>query len=693
MTEFFTYVVRGIPIGCVYALMAVGLVLTYKTSGVFNLAYGAQAFVSGVVFYKLRVSYHWGVVPSAAIAILVVGPALGALLGRGLFRFLRTSTALARLVTSLGLLIAIPAFVQVFVGQSPLQHPPGLAPGSTSGGYPGQRVPVYHFGSFYWDQNQVITIVATVAVAAGLTAMFRYSGIGLRMRAVAESTRMTELSGVNAERVSGFSWMFSGLLAGLTGVLMAPLFEQVVADFYFSLLVAAIAACVFGRLSSIPLTFIGGLGLGALEQIFSGYLPHDSVLFTGLRPSLPFVVLVILLLFLPGLARRREMADPMSGVDAPPPAPTARSRPTWAAIGTRVAGFGGIVALVIFALFVLDAVWLGRVTEGVIYSIIFLSITIVTGMAGQISLCQATFAGVGAFTVGQLVSNQGMSVILAIVLGTILAAAIGAIVAIPALRLAGIYVALATLAFALLFDNVLVPLSWVGGGSIAKQVPRPVLGPWDFGYPNHNRAFFILCLVVLGIAGGAVWLIRMGTTGRFLNATRGSEKAASAVGINPVRAKITAFAVSGALAGLGGGLLATYRLSANPTDFVYLYGLFWVLVVVTIGSQTVFGAIVAGFSFALVPEIINAIGVSNQLLWSEVLFGLGIITYVKYPEGILEVNTRGAINFVARLFRLPSSSDDEPTASDGGTTAPTDTPTPIDETPSGMPPLAGEKSS
>jgi ABC-type branched-subunit amino acid transport system permease subunit len=273
-------------------------------------------------------------------------------------------------------------------------------------------------------------------------------------------------------------------------------------------------------------------------------------------------------------------------------------------------------------------------------------------MAGQISLCQATFAATGAFTVGQLVHNQNMSVLLALVLGMLLSAAVGAIVAIPALRLAGIYVALATLAFALLFDNVLAPLSWVGHGSTPLTVARPVIGPFDFGYPLHDRSYFVLCLLFLGIAGGAVLLISKGTTGRYLNAIRGSERAASSIGINPVRAKITAFAVSGALAGLGGGLLASYRTAANPTDFVYLLGLFWVLIVVTIGSQSVFGAIAAGFSFALVPEIINSLGISNQLLWSEVLFGLGIITYVKYPEGIIEAQTRGAIRGVARLLGM-----------------------------------------
>jgi branched-subunit amino acid ABC-type transport system permease component len=658
--DFLSYVVRGVPIGCVYAMLAVGIVLTYKTSGVFNLAYGAQAYVSGVVFYELRARNHWAVPPAALVAIVVAGPLLGLLLDRVVFRHLRSSTALARLVTSLGLLVAIPALVQVFIGQNPLQNPPGLAPGHNAPN-PGSNVPVYHFGTFYWDQNQVITIVATVVVAVGLASMFRWSNIGLRMRAVVESPRMAELHGVNSDRVAGASWLLSGLIAGLTGVLVAPLLTPLVAENYFTFLVAAIAAAVFGRLSSILLTFAGGLGLGALEQVVSGYLPHNSLLFAGLRPSLPFVALVLLLILWPGLRRRRETTDPLAGVDPPPPAPSSKERAHWATLATRITGTGAVVALVVVGLFVVNALWLHDLTDAVIYSIIFLSITVVTGWAGQISLCQATFAGIGGLATGQLVAHFHVSVIVAMLVGMVIAGLVGALVAIPALRLEAVYVALVTLAFGLLFDNVLVPQSWVGGGYYPNNVPRPVIGPFDLGAPAHDRSFFVLCLVILGIVAGLVLVIKHGTTGRFLDAVRGSERAASSIGIDPVRAKIVAFAVSGALAGLGGGLLAMHDLAANPSSFVYLNGLFWVLIVVTIGSRSVFGAIVAGFSLGLLPEILNTVGLSNSLLWSEVLFGLAIVTYAKYPEGIVEAYTRSVFDIVNSLIER-FRSDREPPA-------------------------------
>lgn len=653
MTDLFRYVIQGLPFGCVYALVAVGLVLTYKTSGVFNLGYGAQAFVSGVVFYELVANHHWAVVPAAVVTILIVGPLLGLVLERLIFRHVRTATPLTRLVAALGLLVAIPAFVQAFIGQNPLENPAGLA-----GRF--RDVSAWHFLSrFYWDFNQITTMVFTVVVAVGLTALFRWTAIGLKMRAVVESARMSELNGVDANAVSSFSWALSGMIAGLTGVLFAPLYPTLQASNYFTLLVTALAAAALGRLTSIPLTFVGGIALGVLEEVVRGYLPANSVIAQGFVPAFPFIVLVLVLLFWPGLRRSSLGAvDPLSGVDPPPPVPAAVSRPAWATVATRIAAIGALGAVLLLSLFVLDSYWLTLMTSAVIYAVIFMSITTVTGMGGQISLCQAAFAAVGAFTAYQFVTASGASVLLGMLVGAVVAAGIGAIIAIPALRLEGVYVALATIAFALVWDNVLVNVSWIGGAQFGlKELPRPVLFGIDFA---NNHAFFLLCMVVLGLAAGAVLLVRGGTTGHFLDAVRGSERAAASIGIDTTRAKITAFAVSGALAGLGGALLAIQQGQVNnQPNYVFQVGLFWVVIVVTLGMRSVQGAIFGGFAFALVPEVLSDIGLSstNAFLLSQVLFGLGVITYAKYPDGIIEANTRAVLGFIERL-RTGDKGDD-----------------------------------
>ncbi|MGH8984490.1 MAG: ABC transporter permease [Acidimicrobiia bacterium] len=639
MTELIGYIIRGIPFGCVFALVAIGLVLTYKTSGVFNLAFGAQAFLSAAVYYDTRNRHEWAILPAFILSVIVVAPLVGLILDRLLFRHLRTAPAIAKLVITLGLLVALPEIVKLWFGGSSAFGPPSLWPNEFA---------IYRFGDYAIDANQTATVVATAVSVLLLTLLFRYTNLGLQMRAVVESPRMTELAGINADRISTFSWMLSSLFAGLAGVLLAPLFAQVASNNFTILIIAAIAAAAFARLSSIPLALLGGLLLGILQGILTGYLPLNSILATGLRPSLPFVVLFLLLIFWPGLQQRREATDPLAGVDPPPPGLAAARRSPGL---TRLTWGLGVVAVtggVIVALVQLDEFWLLIVTKAVIFSTIFLSITVITGMAGQISLCQATFAAVGAFTTAQLVDRYDLPVGVTMIAGAVLAAAVGALLAVPALRLGGIYLALATLAFALMFQSVLVPLDWVAGGEGAPpvRVPRPELGPIDFA---NNRTFFVLALVVLGVVGTLVILIRKGTTGRYLDALRGSEVAASAIGISPPRARIVAFAISAGIAGLGGALLAVQETQANGTNFQPVFGLFWIVIVVALGARTVEGAIQAGLALAFMPEILKAIGLSPS--YQFILFGLLAVNYARHPEGIVEANKRAVLDFLDRRLR------------------------------------------
>jgi branched-subunit amino acid ABC-type transport system permease component len=638
VTDLITYVIRGIPFGCVFALVAIGLVLTYKTSRVFNLAFGAQAFVSAAVYYDVRARHDWPIIPAFVLAVVIVGPLSGLILDRALFRYLRTAPAVAKLVVSLGLLVAIPELVKLWFGHGAAFGPPTIWPNDFG---------IYSFGQYTIDGNQAATIIATGVSVLALTLLFRYTTIGLQMRAVVESPRMTELAGINADRVSTFSWMLSSLFAGLAGVLLAPLFAQV-ADLNFTiLLIAAIAAAAFGRLTSIPLALAGGLLLGIAQGILTGYLPLDSILAQGLRPSLPFAALFLLLLFWPGLREKRELSDPLAGVDPPPPGLAAAQRIrsltylTWG-LGVTVVGLG-----VFLALFVINDFWLLISTKAVIFSVIFLSIVVITGMAGQISLCQATFAAVGAFATAQFFDRFGLNPFLTMVLGALLAAVVGGLLAIPALRLGGIYLALATLAFAFMFDSVLVPLDWVSGGRVLPtRVERPSVGPVDFA---SDHAFFLLSLGILGVVGVLVIFVRKGTTGRYLDALRGSEIAASSIGINPARARVTVFALSAGIAGLGGGLLAIQETQANyQADFTPIFGLFFLVIVVTIGARTVEGAIQAGLALAFFPEILKALGISPS--YDLILFGLGAITFAKHPEGILEFQKRQSLQFVQRLI-------------------------------------------
>jgi ABC-type branched-subunit amino acid transport system ATPase component/branched-subunit amino acid ABC-type transport system permease component len=639
MHNLISSVVQGFPIGCVFALVAVGFVLTYKVSGVFNLAFGAQAYVAAAMYYELRVNHGWPIPPAVAVAVLVVSPALGVLLYFGLYRYLRTAAPVARLVVSIGLLVALPEIVKLVLhfGDAPKYGVQGIVGnGSTR----------YEFFSYAVDRNQLATILVTLGLVVGLTLMFRYSTIGLRMRSVVESARMTELAGVSADHVSSFGWALSSALAGIAGVLLGPLYPQLAAQNFFLLIVVAIAAAALADLSSLPLALVGGLALGIGAQILSRYLPTNSVLATGLRPSLPFVALFLVLILKPSLQRKREFADPLAGVDPPPPALAGDGRGAALVWGSR--GFSVAVCVIAsyWFLFVGNAYWLSLATQTLIFAIIFLSITVFTGMAGQISLAQGVFAAIGAFTCGQLAERWGTSVFVGLLLGIVIAVAVATLLAIPALRLGGIYLALATLAFAMFFETVIVKLDWAGGGLLPVKVPRPVLGPVDF---TSDKSFYGLCAVALVLAAFVVVQTRNGTTGRTLRAVAGSDVAASSIGINPTRARVTAFALSAGLASVGGALLAMREGAANyAANYSVQFGLFWLVIVVTLSPRTVDGAIQAAFALKFFPELLKNLHFSAS--WQFVLFGLGAVMFARHPEGLLEHGKRMTFNRIQALL-------------------------------------------
>jgi branched-subunit amino acid ABC-type transport system permease component len=665
VANFLQYAIQGLPYGCVYGLLAVGLVLNFKTSGVFNLAFAAQAYASAAAFYVTRKVHNWPLIPAAFLAIVIVGPAIGFVLDRYLYRYQRTAGSLAKLITSLGLLVAVPSIVQLLIGFDSKKDPPPLWWVSRTDQF------VWPNGNHLYvlDAGQIPTLVATVLVVIGLVLLFRRGGLGLKMRAVVESPRLVQLQGIDAERVSLASWMLSSALAGLAGVLIAPLFAQLDPLDFFGLRVAAIAGCVFARLTNIVAAFAGGLALGVLQNELAGYLPTNSILATGLRPALPFVVLFGLLLLQRSSRTDGDVADPLAGVDPPAPPPASMLRPAWLTRGTRVFGVSAALIGLAVCMWVLNDYWLGLVTGGVALAIILLSVVVTTGVGGTISLCQGTFAAIGAFATAQAVSHWGMSVLLAMVLGAVVAAVVGAILSLPVIRLAGIYPALATLAFALFFEAVLVPQNWLSGGNIPVTVPRPLIGSIDF---SSNKAFLLLSVVLLAILSVAVILIRQGTTGRYLDAIRGSEPAARAVGINPNRPRFATFVAGAAIAGFGGGLLASFAGFANyDQNFTFYFGLVWLVLVITAGYRSVQSAVIGGITFYVFPALLTQLftwptnylsshpsigGVEHSLLtfikptWAQgvafMLFGLGALTYAKHPEGIIEAQTSVSIKKV-----------------------------------------------
>ncbi len=641
MSTFLDYAIPGIPYGCDVALVAIGLVLTFRATGVFNLAFGAQAFTAAFIFDVLVRSNGLPVWLAFIISVMLFSPALGWALDRYLFRHIPTASTTAKVVSAVGLLIAIPQAVPIIFGDAPRLNPPNL--------WLNPNHDYFHLFSTPINGGELSGTVITVVVVAGLIAMFRYSSFGLKMRAVVESRRMSQLEGVNSPAVSSAAWALSSLLAGLAGVLLLPLQPTLTPENplqFTSLLVAGLTAAAVASMSSVPIALIASVGLGVAVNLISAYLPN-GVLAQAATEVFPFAVLVGTLVFNTRLRRLDQSSDPMSSVD-PPPAPPAiavRDRrldaPTkW---GFRILMVVFIVSCVTWV----PGVWVTSLAQGLTLSVAFLSITLITGMSGQLSLCQWTFAGIGAFTAGQLATHLGLSVLLGSLLGALLAAVTGVLLALVAVRLSGLLLTMMTLTFALFADQFLFQYSWSGGGLSGVSIPRPLIGPLNF---SDDRSFLVLVFVVLAAVSGLVILVQRGTTGRYLAAIRGSQTAAESLGISLTRARLQVFALSAGIAGLGGALYGMLYHSVTADTFPYEYSLVFAVVVITTGSRTVEGAVQSGMAYAIF-QLVLSLYLPQRIQGIEpILFAVGAMTYAIHPEGIVEFQKSKWMRRVNRLL-------------------------------------------
>ncbi|MEZ5168563.1 MAG: branched-chain amino acid ABC transporter permease [Acidimicrobiales bacterium] len=386
--DFFRGLLQGTPPGTVYALIGLGFVLTYKTSGVFNLAFGAQAYISAALFFQARSDWEWPIVPALILSVFVVAPAIGLVLERLIFRNLRTASSVSKLVIAIGLSVALPALFDILSGYEAVigRTPTGIVP-------KGSTVFYDPFGVYPFSRDELAQIVVAVAGMLLLGALFRFTALGLAMRAVVESPRMTELAGIPADRVSAIAWAVSSMFAGMAGVLIAPRLNTLISTDFLSLVIVAMAAAALGRLVSLPRALIGGMALGWFIALFNTYLPRWADDHTwlepfkdNLTPALPFVVLFGVLVFWPALRRSLDATDPLAGVDPPPPALASSTRHPMLTLQTRIFGVVFLSIMAWLAFTQADSFWVLKITQAVILATIYLSITVITGFAGQISL-------------------------------------------------------------------------------------------------------------------------------------------------------------------------------------------------------------------------------------------------------------------------------------------------------------------
>jgi ABC-type branched-subunit amino acid transport system permease subunit len=648
MSEALSYMIPGLPFGCTMALIAIGLVLTYRSTGVFNFAFGAQAYTAAYL-YAFFTAHGLARGVAGVLAIVVISPCIGILADRLVFSRITSGNVTAKTVAALALMVGLPAAISVAFGPTSLASPPSLL-------FNVNNV-VVHIDGVAIDGVQVSTVLITLAVLVILTTVLRSTAVGIEMRAAVESPRLLRLQGVNSIRVSSIAWGVSSGLAGLAGVLFAPRYAVVSIDNYTFLLVAAIAAAAVVGLNSMVGAFLVATALGVAISLTTGYAPSNSSWTTGLFAAIPFFVLLVVLAFNPKLRNLDVSADPL--INAEPPPTFAALPPPLRVVDRSLFITRAVVMLVIIVSMMtwVPSVWVYALTGGMALSLVFLSITLTTGAAGQVSLCQATFAGVGAFTAGQL-ATHGVPVLTGALIGGLVAAGAGILAALPALRLRGLALSLSTLTFALLADGLVFPTSWVSGDQTGLSIPRPQIGSVNFA-TQSTRSLFLLVTAIVAAVSFIFWLLLKGATGRNLDASRQSPLATAGLGFSLSKAKIMVFGISAVAAGLGGALYGSTLQVVSPADFSFQMSLLFVVVVVTIGCRTVSGAIGAGLAYAALSQALtyspNRLAPASLL---SILFALGALRYARHPQGLLEDGRRAVLRLAHRFRKFPAKNSD-----------------------------------
>jgi ABC-type branched-subunit amino acid transport system ATPase component/branched-subunit amino acid ABC-type transport system permease component len=585
------FIVIGLTSGAVYALAGLGLVLTYKTSGVFNFAMGALATVAAYVFYVLYVLNKWSWVTAALVAIFVAGPIMGVLLEL-LARRIQTTSLALRVASTVGLLLVIEAAVQLIYGTTTVRTVP-IFLGTGNVKILGTNVQI----------AQIVTFVFAIGATVALTLFFRYSRRGIAMRAVVDNPELLDVAGTSAVATRRLAWVIGVTLVAASGVLFAPLLSLDPVQLTL-LVVAAFGAAAIGAFSSLPLTLFGGLFIGVLGSLCTKWF--TSGLLSGLPPSLPFVVLFLVLLLFP----RRYLVGRTFTVPA--------SRPMWRAPGSLqlTAGVGLILLLALAPGFA--GIHLTDWTTFVAMSIVFMSLGLLVRTSGQVSLAQVSFVAIGAVAFSHLTVGTHVPWFLALILAGLVAVPIGALLAIPAVRLSGLYLALATFGFGILLQGMFYTQNYMfGSNGIGRTMPRPSIATSD-------KAYYYLVLVLAITAALFVVVLNRSRLGRLLRGQADSSVALETSGNSVKVTRVMVFCISAFMAAVGGALAGVGQTTISADSYQPVLSLtYFALIIIVVGGEP-WDAILASAVLFLIPSYVSG---ANVNIWLQLLFGVSAILF------------------------------------------------------------------
>lgn len=633
MSNYLLFAFLGLGSGAIYGLLAQGIVLEYRSSGFVNFAHGAVAMFVAYVYSELRLTGRLllpvvGLPDRIRIAsgpmgneialplALLYAAALGAAIYYLVFRPLRLAPALAKVVASIGLLLVLQAIIVLKFGTL-TRTVTAILPAE----------PLTLLGITF-PRDRLYLAAVLIVITAALWAIFRFSQFGIASRAAAESERASVLLGYSPDRIALVNWMLATVVAGLAGILIAPI-TTLSPQTYTLFIVPALGAALLARLTSFWVTAIGALLIGVLtSEVTKLQSTFDWLPRTGLQSALPFIIIVVVMFTLGRTVPTRGTIFTL-----PAPRPGNPQRPLRAALV--------FVPIAIIVVYLLEGGWRLAFIQSTVTAIILLSVVVLTGYVGQISFAQASFAGVSGFVLANLTTDVGVPFPLSIVIAGLAAVPLGVGVGLPALRIRGVNLAVVTLAAAVVMDELVFTIDDFTGGVAGKRAATPEIFGLDFsiagdGPGQFPRAEFgILAVVVLAACGVAVARLRTSTLGRRMIAVRSNESAASALGINVAATKLTAFAISAFVAGVGGALLAYQRQVLSFDSFGVFVSLTFVTVAYLGGIGLISGAILGGALAAggLFPVALDRlIGLGRfELLFIGVIL---IFSAIRHPDGI-----------------------------------------------------------
>jgi ABC-type branched-subunit amino acid transport system ATPase component/branched-subunit amino acid ABC-type transport system permease component len=598
LADFLPFIVIGITTGAVYGLAGVGLVLTYKTSGIFNFAYGAVAALAVFVFYWLHTEHGMPWPYAAALCLFVLSPLEGLVLEL-VARTLENATATLKVVSTVGILIFMVGLGEIWYGDANTSFPSFLDTNTV------------RFLGVNIGFDQITETIISVAATAILYCFFRFVRLGVAMRGVVDNPELVSMTGTNPVVVRRWAWIIGTIFASMAGLLIAPSLNL---DAYTIalLVVSAFGAAAIGYFSNFPLVFVGGLFVGVVDALATKYAAAISWL-SGLSVGLPFIILFIVLIVMP----RARLADRRVVTSVP-------LRQSWYA-PTRMRLVAAAIALAFFAC-VPTFVGTQLVTwsSGLVYVMLFLSLGLLIKTSGQISLCHLAFAAVGAAAFGHFAVDWHVPWLGALLLAGLVAMPVGAIIAIPAIRLSGVFLALGTYGFGILFEQMFYQTGAMFGPT-TSGIPAPRPDVTIFGWQLFSdKGFYYVLLVFVVLTVVAVQSILRGRMGRLLKGLSDSAVALETHGATTNVMKVLVFCITAGLAAIAGALLASlydYGLGTNYSSFSSLT---MVAVVVLIVMGDPWYAIVAGITFAVIPGYIN---LGNIYYYESMLFGLSAATF------------------------------------------------------------------